>query len=33
MSVICLSGVIGECMNDDDVFFVECGVFDCVECL
>ena len=33
MSVIGVSGVIGECVNDDDVFVGECGLLDCVECL
>ena len=33
MSVVSLPSVIGECMYDDDVLFVERGLFDCIECL
>ena len=33
MSVIGMSCVICECGDDHDVITLECGLFDCVECL
>ena len=33
MSVLCLSCVVCNCGDDNNVITLKCGKFDCVECL